>query len=153
MPRQSEELRFWSKVRIAWPDDCWEWQAGTDTAGYGKFKRAGRTVRSHRYALLAAHDMLDTDKHVLHSCDNPPCCNPAHLRLGTNAENVADMVSRGRQLAGEANGYAKLTEPDALKIRQLASGGVMQREIAAAYGVSQQTISDIKLGKLWGHVK
>ena len=150
---KSEQLRFWEKVRIGWPDDCWEWQAGTNGEGYGKFDANGRTLRAHRYALLAAHGRLDDERHVLHSCDNPPCCNPRHLRLGTDADNKADKMARERQAKGGGHGLAKLTEDDVRVIRNLLSRGVRQREIAATYGVARQQIYKIKTGKTWGHVK
>ena len=152
---KSEQLRFWEKVRIGWPNDCWLWQASTNEYGYGRFRVGARLVKAHRYALLAAHGRLDDERHVLHSCDNPPCCNPRHLRLGTQAENVADMHARGRngQPKGETHCHAKLTDDAVREIRRLLAGGVRQREIAAAYGVAAQQISEIKLDKAWRHVK
>ena len=158
---KSEQLRFWEKVRIGWPDDCWEWQGGTNGVngdiGYGKFRAAGigKLVSAHRYALLATHGRLDDERFVLHSCDNKLCCNPRHLRLGTQADNVADMHARGRngQPKGETHSNAKLNDDAVREIRRLLAGGVRQREIAAAYGVAPQQISEIKLDKAWRHVK
>ena len=153
--KKSEQLRFWQKVRIGWPNDCWLWQAGTDADGYGKFGVAGRTIRAHRYALLAAHDMMDDPRQVLHSCDVPACCNPAHMRLGTHGDNMADRGRRGRtaRLKGSDNGQAKLTENQAQQIKRLLAAKVKQREIAAAFGISQPSVSQINTGRYWGHVK
>lgn len=144
---KSEQLRFWEKVRIGWPDECWLWQAGTDRDGYGRVAMNGGTGLAHRYALLAAHGRLDDERHVLHSCDNPPCCNPRHLRLGTNADNVRDKMERGQA------GGQKLDHQTVRDIRRLLAGGVKQTEIAASYNVTQQNVSMIATGKSWGWLK
>ena len=79
---------------------CCIWQMGTDNNGYGKVQWHGRQVRVHRLALALATgrdiDEVPTDTLALHSCDNPPCCNPEHLRWGTNADNMRDAMDRGR---------------------------------------------------------
>lgn len=92
---------FWSKVRLS-PAGCMEFTGSERVQGYGVIEMRGRTSRSHRRALAhrAAYAMTwgtcPGDKKVLHSCDNPKCVNPTHLRLGTQADNVADMVAKGR---------------------------------------------------------
>jgi hypothetical protein len=83
------ENRFWEKVDMQGPDDCWEWTASTDRDGYGKFK-AGKMYQAHRIAYYLATNEDPGDLCVRHTCDNPPCCNPAHLRLGTNDDNAHD---------------------------------------------------------------
>src|SRR4249920_2541300 len=100
--------RFWSKVKIGFPTDCWEWTAGTGGGGYGAFmyKRNGQhaMVRAHRMAAYL-HGLIPavetpTDKlahgYVMHTCDNRLCCNPAHLQIGTYGENNAQKIERGR---------------------------------------------------------
>lgn len=91
--------RFWSKVAIPSAPRhekmCWPWTAST-AKGYGQIKIAGRPLRAHRVDHEIANGPLAPGEHVLHSCDNPLCCNPAHLRAGTHAENMAEKVSRGR---------------------------------------------------------
>lgn len=90
--------RFWSRVAIAGKDDCWEWRAGRVAAGYGSFYMAGFLYRANRVAW-AFHNATDPgDLHVCHTCDNPPCCNPAHLFLGTTQDNMKDMVRKGRRV-------------------------------------------------------
>lgn len=92
--------RFWAKVNVAGPHDCWEWTAGTDRAGYGRISLGGRgdrrLVGAHRASWQIVNGPIPDGLFVLHSCDNPPCVNPQHLRVGTNADNMADMVVRGR---------------------------------------------------------
>ena len=152
---KSEQLRFWEKVRIGWPNDCWLWQAGTNCGGYGTFKLDGKTVLAHRFALLYKHNLLNDERLALHSCDVPLCCNPRHLRLGTQAENVADMHERGRQAPqqGGGNGRAILTDDKVREILRLLKSGTRQGDIAAAFSVDRRTVSAINTGKIWRHVK
>jgi hypothetical protein len=91
--------RFWSKVDKS--GACWEWTASRDCHGYGSFCGPGRqTWLAHRFAIYLATGEHPADSLVLHSCDNPPCCNPAHLRCGTVADNVRDALERGRYRYG-----------------------------------------------------
>ncbi len=88
--------RFWAKVDIGAPDKCWEWQASCNPAGYGGFQFNGRFGKAHRAAWELANGPIPEGICVLHRCDNPPCCNPAHLWLGTYADNHRDAVAKGR---------------------------------------------------------
>lgn len=93
---QADEARFWGKVQKS--DGCWEWQGPRSRYGYGKFKCGYRTHIASRFAYKLAHRVtLTPDQVVCHTRDNPPCCNPAHLFLGTQADNLRDMVAKGRR--------------------------------------------------------
>ncbi len=93
--------RFWAKVDSRSPHECWEWQAGRHSRGYGIFYLTGHTqILAHRLALALATGTIPEGAYALHSCDNPPCCNPNHLRWGTQAENMHDAASRGRARPG-----------------------------------------------------
>lgn len=143
--------RFWSKVSIADDSDsCWEWQACRDRKGYGIISIGSKTdgtntvARAHRLAYLLAFETDPNSLHVLHKCDNPSCCNPKHLFLGTPQDNTSDMIKKGRQAKGEKSGQAKLTEAQVREIRKrYRSGNIFQRELAKEYGVTTSLISAI----------
>ncbi|HET6455834.1 MAG TPA: HNH endonuclease signature motif containing protein [Armatimonadota bacterium] len=87
---------FWKRVAVAGPDDCWEWQGSRYPMGYGHLRYLGRGEYAHRVAYRLANGPIDPQMDILHSCDNPPCCNPHHLSQGSHAENVADRTARER---------------------------------------------------------
>lgn len=90
--------RLWEKIERRSSDECWPWTAGTNAYGYGRISRARKDgpILAHRAVYECAFDIKCGDKHVLHSCDNPRCCNPHHLTLGTPADNMADKTAKGR---------------------------------------------------------
>ena len=145
---------FWSKVDKRGPDDCWEWKGSTFAGSkYGQHKRRRKNWRAHRLAYTLAKGPIPDDKIVCHTCDNPPCCNPAHLWLGTHSENQLDCVSKGRNVpsVGESHGRSKLTTEQVSDIRATYPT-MTQREIAAKFGVSQSQVHRIIRGKNWGKV-
>jgi len=98
---KSVEERFWEKVDIGEENECWEWMASKNRAGYGKFRLNDRTWRAHRVAWMLTHGPIPEGLCVCHSCDHPRCCNPAHLWLGSVAENNADKNRKGRTALSE----------------------------------------------------
>jgi hypothetical protein len=147
--------RFWDRVAMGGPDECWEWQGTRTRNGYGQIGINGKIIYTHRLAYtLSVGDPAGLI--VCHHCDNPPCCNPAHLYGGTRAMNSHDMVVRGRcrsrGLPGDTNGAAKLKESDVIDIRKQAADGVPQRTIAAQYGVHQSMVYLIAKRKKWQHI-
>jgi hypothetical protein len=143
--------RYWSKVSIRGEQDCWEWTAACVTSGYGHFVVRGKHLNACHISLALAGRPRPADLHSLHSCDNRKCCNPAHLRWGTCAENMADRDARNRlpPRKGSANNLAKLTEES---VRQIRSAAGIHREIAARFAVSRSTVSLIRANKIWTHV-
>lgn len=140
------EERFWSKVdKTGGPDACWLWTAARTSRGYGVFgKVAGDASRAHRVAYELANGVeLDKGAVVMHTCDNPPCVNDSHLRLGSHAENMADKVTKGRGALGESVGTSKLTAVQVANIRVFAALGVINARLAEQYGVSQTAIGMI----------
>lgn len=156
---------FWSKVaRTGSENECWEWTAAKTHEGYGTFWTSERMVPAHRFAWQHTYHADAGNLFVLHACDNRACCNPAHLFLGTQADNVADCIRKGRFIKGchvpfdrrqrgEARPTSKLTDNDVREIRRLrATEGLTQRELAARFGVCQRTITLILSGRAWTHV-
>lgn len=90
--------RFWKKVDKRGEGECWPWTASTRKGGYGQFKKEPTLLSAHRIAFEVTHRKLDRGELVLHSCDNPNCCNPAHLSAGSQRANVADAMARGRHV-------------------------------------------------------
>jgi hypothetical protein len=90
------DVRFWNLVNIRGENDCWEWKASLDTKGYGQFNINGKMNGSHRIAWILTNGEISGNLNVCHHCDNPKCCNPKHLFLGTQADNMLDMMLKKR---------------------------------------------------------
>lgn len=138
--------RFWSKVdRSAGPDGCWPWAAQRTRQGYGVFNINRLPQPAHRVAADLAQ-LVGDGSQVLHSCDNPPCCNPRHLRRGTRSENMQDMTDRNRRHGMRLNRYAVLA------LRWLHSKGVSRKRLMDAYRLHPSTVSGAIYGHTWRHV-
>ena len=121
---------------------CLNWTGLKNWRGYGALRMDGKMVGAHRAAYALANGELPSGAHVIHSCDNRACINPAHLRAGTNQENIADKANKGR--AGK-----KLTAEAAKEIKNMLSQGYKQYKIATQFGIHQSCVSDIKRGVSW----
>lgn len=148
---EAQRIRFWSKVCIGGPDDCWLWQRGKDKDGYGKVSLSYRDLRAHRVAYVLANYVDPGAFLVCHSCDTPACCNPAHLWLGTVADNDADRDVKGRANGprGIKNKQHKLTTRQVKEIRQSCE---VQRIIAKRFGVSRSLVSMIRNRVIWRYL-
>lgn len=162
-------VRFWSYVdQSGGPNTCWEWTA-CRVWGYGHFglpQGSGyKHVKAHRLAWVMTFGPIPDGLFVCHTCDNRACCNPAHLWLGTNAENQQDAYRKGRSAyqrdperfspphwKGEAHHKAKLTEADVRHIRSLTLVRGDGPRLARDYGVSTTTINTIYRGDSWKHI-
>ena len=149
----SRKARFWGHVSKRSPAECWEWQAARNDKGYGRVKLSGNTYPAHRVAYLLEHGRDPGPLLVRHRCDNPPCCNPSHLELGTDKDNARDKVERGRCSArpqgGESNAHARLRTVQIGEIVEAFRAGQSNTRIATRYPVSDSLISRIRTGRSW----
>lgn len=135
---------------------CWNWSLFVDKKGYGHFGEPnGGMNRSHRGAFMAVNGPIPSGMCVCHHCDNRRCCNPTHLFLGTNADNVADREAKGRRIApkGSSHGGAKLDESKVAIVRLMLDLGVKQERLASLFDVRRSTISCIGRRLTWTHVE
>jgi hypothetical protein len=130
---------------------CWNWTASVDRYGYGKVKIAGVVYISHRIAFEISFGDFDKSMHVLHSCDNPKCCNPAHLHLGTHSQNMKEMNSRGRNSYGKGitRKRNKINKQVANQIRIDFKTGVSKHFLAKKYSLSCIHIRSIINMQCW----
>ncbi len=138
--------RFWNLVQKGEPDACWPWLGDTDRNGYGVFLWRGKRAPAHSLALsFTTGEVRLPGLDTCHSCDNPPCCNPAHLRFDTRAGNMADASARQRA----ANGNTLLTPEKVRLIRERRAAGARQSDLARDFGVGEGSISLIVRGRQW----
>lgn len=133
---------------------CIEWLGPLDVNGYGAMAFKGKNLKSHRVAYELSHTHAPGALVVRHRCDNPPCVNPEHLELGTQVDNMRDMIERGRNRKGEECSYSRLTDQKVREIRsRYIPRKVSQQALADEYGVSREMIRDIVLRRKWAHVE
>ncbi len=147
--------RFWAKVAVGAPDECWLWMGALKSAAegrdYGAIKVDGRAVRAHRVAFLIHYGTDPGERLVRHSCDTPRCCNPAHLLLGTQSDNMRDAAARGRIVTsrGESSPFARLTDE---AVREIRDSTATISALSRRYGVSRPVITKIRAREAWSHV-
>lgn len=148
----SDKERFWSKVSKAGPTDCWHWKANSHQRGYGVFWRDGKNVRANRVALEITKGPPPFDGAMaLHSCDEPSCCNPAHLRWGTAKDNTDDRTLRRGPMVGEMSPVAilKTSQVDLIYRRRLE--GYTIKEIAKELRAPFTAVENVYTGNAWSH--
>jgi hypothetical protein len=140
--------KFWSKVKKT--EKCWIWEGGRADTQYGEIGLNGKTIYAHRASYEICNGEIPKGLFVLHRCDNPPCVNPKHLWLGTQAENIQDCISKGRarRAYGENTRASKLTRDQATYILSM-KGKLSQRKLGDIFGVTHGTIGAIQHGRTW----
>lgn len=153
--RYSPEHNLADMLKKLGPDDCWEFQGHRNPQGYGKFGFRKSCWQAHRVAYTLAKGEIPPGLDVLHTCDNPPCCNPDHLYVGTDADNTRDKIARNRlrPRKGERHGMHKMTETEARTVIAELGAGTPGRILARKYGVTDTAISLIKRGINWRHLR
>jgi len=164
--KQHKRQYLWRHVAISPETGCWEIQLYRNEKGYGRVHVNRGAVYAHRLAYEVFVGPTG-DMFVRHKCDNPCCCNPAHLCLGTQADNLQDASGRGRlqtgpnhytnrqpekRLLGPKNPMSRLAEEQVRLIKHYLAVGATCKELAKRFAVCRQTIGDIKTGKTWSHV-
>ncbi len=147
------EKDFWSKVERGSEDVCWNWLASCNPR-YGSFSIKNKIYLAHRLAYIYTYGSIPKGLYVLHKCNNPKCCNPKHLGLGTQKENMRQMIKDGRSyhifLFGERSDYHKLTTEQVNEIREKYSlGGYTQQQLGKEYHTTQTNIGHIVNHKSW----
>lgn len=144
---------FWDKVKITADDNqCWEWTAAKDRKGYGVTRIIKKTA-AHRFAWIFPDYVIPDGMYILHSCDNPSCCNPKHLFLGTAQDNMDDKVKKGRQPRADSHPRRKLSSSKVIEIRRrYANGETSFSRMAKEYGVHSSTIRLVISRKNWPNV-
>lgn len=146
-----EEL-FWAKVdKSGGPEACWPWTAALTSWRYGHFhcRKWGKDYMSHRLAWEFTNGPIPAGMLIQHTCDNPPCCNVAHMRLGTNETNMQDMVVKGRKAT-------KLNADQVREIRRILASPDFRgtnTELGMQFGISASQVSTIKRRRQWTHIK
>lgn len=148
-PRPSPETRFWRKVDRRGPNECWHWLGSRIGPGYGEFWANGAKHISSRFSFELANGPIAAGLQVLHSCDNPPCVNPAHLTLGTALDNSRDMIAKRRSPAGERNPMAKLRAEQVAEMRALATSGRAATDLGIRFGIAPSYVRAILRGERW----
>lgn len=135
---------FWSKVDQQGPSDCWEWKASKNRDGYGQFWIGNTFIPAHRYVWEFKNDTIPDGYQILHHCDNPSCCNPNHLFLGTHSDNMNDKMLKGR--SKKIGIKRNFTTEQKLIIKELNKNGISQTKIASVLEVTPATIRRILKG-------
>ncbi len=143
--------RLWARTDTS--GECWIWRGGKGSMGYGKISRRGKTIGTHQLSWELARGTIPKGLSILHRCDVPLCVRPTHLFLGTQRDNMRDMVRKGRDRFGENNSHSVLTEPAVREIRRMLASGKNRGEVAMVFNVSRSTVEAIAAGKTWAHVK
>lgn len=144
--------RFWRKIDKREEDDCWIWKGAISNNRYGHMNYDGKDEYSHRLCYMISYGEIPENMEVCHNCNNPLCCNPRHLCIGTHQDNMRYMVDTGRSTKGEKHPNHLLTEEEIDQIRDKYSKSkdkIKQSDLAMMYEVSTHAISDVICNKTW----
>ena len=146
--------RFFKNIKDENTSDCWLWKTYNHNDGYGTLHINRKRIYAHRYSWIIHYGEIPKGLFVCHKCDNPKCVNPEHLFLGTNTDNVNDMIKKGRKKQAKGNDYsrAKLKSEDVIDIRKMMKEGKKAIEIAKLYKITAQHVRIIYRKLNWAHI-
>lgn len=149
-------VRFFRKVEVRGPAECWYWTGFKNEDGYGKFGLNGQAQGAHRVSYTIAHGLPNPKLELRHTCNVEHCVNPNHLIEGTHQENMDDRTATGWKpsvtVRGEEVGSAKLTNEQVARIREMGSAGMTHDQIAVSFPVSAATVGRVIQRKIWKHI-
>ena len=150
-----EFVRWVRFVQVGEAHECWPWTGSKPDGRYGHFSVGAKAIKAHRWIYALLNGPIPDDLIVRHKCDNPQCVNPAHLELGTTADNMRDKHDRGRAAnrQGEKHPLARLNEASVRELRRLASLGHTHGSLASQFGIARQTVGNIVRGRNWSHIQ
>lgn len=153
MKRQGKRKALHEHYTKGSDDECWLWQGGKDSCGYGRFMRSGKEIKAHREMYELFKGPIPVGAILLHSCDNPACVNPSHLTPGTHVANQQDKFMKGRQAMGETVASARLSEEQVREMRDAYQfRKCTYKDLAAKYGVHKDTARKAIRGINWSHL-
>lgn len=151
MGKRGPKPRSWEELTLP-NGDCLQWTGSFFSNGYGRTFHLSKSVGAHRVAYERAHGPIPAGMLVCHRCDHKWCVQPQHLFLGTPADNLADMVAKGRSLRGTQNHAHRLTPDKVRAVRAYLTAGASKAAVARLYGVAEPTILSIATGRTWAWV-
>jgi hypothetical protein len=143
---------IWKYINKKSDDECWEWTSSKDTSGYGMFRLNGKRPHPHCLIYELTYKKIPRGLYVLHTCDNPSCCNPKHLFLGTQQDNIKDMNLKGRRFKtfGENNPNSKLTHSQVDEIRRLyLLGNTSYKKLGKQFNITDVQVGNIIRRDMW----
>lgn len=152
LQRPDPITRFFAVTEVT--PTCWIYKGKRESKGYGRFNHNGREIMAHKFIYETFFGPIPKGKVCRHTCDNRKCVNPKHIQIGTQKENMQDMVNRGRSMTGEKNNKSKLTVDQVVEIKSKYKYRVYSYDkLAKEYGVNKTSIAKIINGKHWKHLK
>jgi len=147
-----------SRIEFDWSTECWNWTMYRNEDGYGRLSWNGRLRSAHRlskylYGEITWKQFKDKSLVLMHTCDNPPCINPYHLKIGTQLENIADRVKKGRCARGEKKWSSKMKDPDVILLRELWDLRYSAEELSEIFNIAVPTVKQIAYRQKWKHLK